>query len=604
VNDPARLSPTFWTLLPELYRYLSPQRRRHLYLLLALMVLGAVAELATLGSLLPFLSLLAGVDQPARIPSLARLFVAAGATTPREQIWVAATLFAAIALLAGAIRLSLNWSTQMFTALLSQELSGDVQRRILLQPYIYHLTRNSSEAVAAMDKVQSLVVHVLLQLIYATAGAVMAVVIMAALIYLDPFTAIIAAAAFALLYLIVSAVTRPRLARNSEEIRTTYDERVRIVQESVGGIRDVIIDGAQDLYLDAFAKVSRRNGVASATTTFIAAAPRFIIESVGMVVIAIVALLIAGREGGLANALPLLGAVALGAQRLLPLVQQVYHGWASVSGHRSVAFDVVELLRLPISPEGTDLSSIEPLPLRDNISIERVSFSYPGRRRPVLEEVTLEIPRGSILGIVGKTGSGKSTLADLIMGLIEPTEGQIAVDGLPLIGGPRRRWLRGIAHVPQAIFLADTNIAQNIAFGVTHDLIDQERVRAAAATAQLHEFVASLPDGYATTIGERGVRLSGGQRQRLGIARAIYKQTQVLVLDEATSALDDVTEASVMEALEALGEKGRTIIIIAHRLSTLARCGLLVRLEEGRVAVTGKYAEVVAQRPANANPGS
>jgi ABC-type multidrug transport system fused ATPase/permease subunit len=590
------VEPAFWTLLPVLYGYVSVERRRHFHRLLVLMLLGAVAELATLGSLLPFLSLLAGVDQPARIPSFTKIFAVTGATTPREQIWVAAMLFAAIAVLAGAIRLSLTRSTQMFSALLGHELSVDVQRRILSQPYTYHLVRNSSQAVAAMDKVESVVNHVLLPLIYAFVAAFIALVIIAGLIYIDPFAATIAAIAFSLIYFAVSAVARPGLARNSQAIGTAYEERVRIVQESVGAIRDVIVDGAQRIYVDAFAKVSRRYNTAAATTAFMAAAPRFIIEAAGMAVIAVVALLIANRDGGFAHALPLLGAVALGAQRLLPLLQQVYHGWANVSGHRSLVIDVVELLRLPIPSEG-DSSSIEPLPLHDRISIERVSFSYPGRRRPVLQQVTLEIPRGLILGIVGKTGSGKSTLADLIMGLIEPTEGQITVDGLPLTGGPRRRWRRGIAHVPQAIFLADTNIAQNIAFGVAAELIDHERVRAAAATAQLHAFVVSLPDGYATTVGERGIRLSGGQRQRLGIARAIYKQTPVLVLDEATSALDDVTEAAVMEALEALGDEGRTIIIIAHRLSTLARCGLLVRLDDGRVVLTGSYAEVVGLLP-------
>jgi ABC-type multidrug transport system fused ATPase/permease subunit len=441
--------------------------------------------------------------------------------------------------------------------------------------------------------VQALVLHVLLQLMYAFSAGFIALVIIAALIYVDPFTATIAAAAFSILYLGASAVTGPRLARNSESIRTSYEERVRIVQESVGGIRDVILDGAHRICLDAFARVSRKYSIAAATNAFLATAPRFLIEATGMAAIAIVALLIAERHGGLANALPLLGAVALGAQRLLPLLQQVYHGWASVSGHRSVVFEVLELLRLrPV--EGTDLSSIEPLPLREKISIEGVSFSYPESDRTVLDEVTLKIPRGLILGVVGKTGSGKSTLADLIMGLIEPTKGHIAIDGVPLTGEARLRWRRGIAHVPQAIFLADTTIARNIAFGVPPEHIDQDRVRAAAARAQLHDFVASLPNGYTTKVGERGIRLSGGQRQRLGIARAIYKQTSVLVLDEATSALDDVTEAAVMEALAALGEKGRTIIIIAHRLSTLTRCGLLVRLEEGRVAVTGKYAEVAA----------
>ena len=558
------------------------------------MVLGAVAELATLGSLLPFLSLLAGVEQPARMPSFAAVFAAAGATTPREQIWVAAALFAAIALLAGAIRVALNRSTQMFTALVGHELSVDVQQRILLQPYTFHLTHNSSQAVAAMDKVQSLVVHVLLQLIYATASAFIALVIIAALIYVDPFTASIAAAAFSLIYIVVSAVTRPRLARNSESIRTTYEERVRIVQESIGGIRDVIVDAAQGIYLDAFAKVSRRYSVASATTAFMAAAPRFVVEAAGMAIIAVVAVLIANRQGGFANALPVLGAVALGAQRLLPLLQQVYHGWASVSGHRSVVLEVLELLRLRPPGEEADVSSVEPLPLRDKIAVERVSFSYPGSKAAVVNEVTLEIPRGVILGVVGKTGSGKSTLADLIMGLIEPTEGHITVDGKPLTGEARVRWRRGIAHVPQAIFLADTSIARNIAFGVPPKQIDGGRVHAAARTAQLHDFVALLADGYETEVGERGIRLSGGQRQRLGIARAVYKQAPVLILDEATSALDQVTEAAVMDSLAQVGENGRTIIVIAHRLSTVARCDVLIRLEGGRIVATGSFDEVGA----------
>lgn len=311
-----------------------------------------------------------------------------------------------------------------------------------------------------------------------------------------------------------------------------------------------------------------------------------------MAIIAVVAVLVAGREGGFAYALPLLGAVALGAQRLLPLLQQVYHGWASISGHRAIVFEVLQLLRLPI-PQDRRPSSMKPLPLVDRISVERVSFTYPGARQAVLDGLTLEIPRGCVAGVVGKTGSGKSTLADLVMGLIEPTEGRITVDGVPLTGPARRRWQRNIAHVPQAIFLADTTIERNIAFGVPSEQIDHSRVRSAAAAAQLHDFVASLSDGYETSIGERGIRLSGGQRQRLGIARAIYKQSPVLVLDEATSALDEATEAAVMASLQALGEEGRTTFIIAHRLSTLAHCDLLVRLDEGRVVDSGNYGEVV-----------
>jgi len=589
----ASSQPAFWTLLPDLYRALSPARRRQLYLLLALMVIGAFAELATIGTLLPFLSLLAGVQQPGGFPALTGLFAAIGAATPQQQIWIAAILFAGVAIAAGAIRLWLSWSTQIFMSMLGHDLSVEIQRRILLQPYSYHVARNSSHAVAAIERVQSLVYHVLLQMISGVVAAFIAIFIVAALIYIEPLTAIIAAAAFSLIYLLVSAVTRPRLAENSESIRTAYEERVRIIQESIGGIRDLIIDNSQQLYVDAFARVDRRFSVAGATTTFIATAPRFVIESAGMAVIAIIAFFIAQREGSLASALPVLGAVALGAQRLLPLLQQIYHGWATASGHRSVLNEVLDLLKLEPKEERQASSDIAPLPLRDAITIEHVSFAFPSRKKPVLEDVTLEIRRGSSVALIGRTGSGKSTLADLIMGLIEPSHGRIAVDGVPLVGEERLRWRRSIAHVPQAIFLADTTIARNIALGVRPEDIDHERVVEAAKSAQLHDFVASLPDGYATTVGEHGIRLSGGQRQRLGIARAIYKQAPVMILDEATSALDEATEAAVIDALTKLGEQGRTLIIIAHRLSTVARCSLVARLESGRVTSTGSYAEVV-----------
>jgi ABC-type multidrug transport system fused ATPase/permease subunit len=558
------------------------------------MLAGAGAELATIGSLLPFLSLLAGVEQPAGLPSIARFLVALGATTPSEQVWLAAAVFMGIALIAGGIRVGLSWSTQLFTARLGIELSVDVQRRILGQPYSYHLTHNSSQALAAMDQVESLVIHVVLQLIYAFTAGLISLAIIGVLIYVQPFSALIAAAAFSLIYLAVSASTQAPLTRNSRLIAKTYEERVAIVQESIGAIRDVIIDGAQQIYLRTYAKVAERYSNAAAMTSFIAAAPRFLVEATGMAVIAIVAVLIATREGGLAHALPLLGAVALGAQRLLPLLQQVYHGWASVSGHRSSVAEVLELLRLQCRTKLEDVASVEPLPLRDRISIEKVSFSYPECQSNVLEDVSLEIPRGAVVGFVGKTGSGKSTLADLIMGLIDPTEGRIAVDGIELDHGNRQRWLRSIAHVPQSIFLGDTTIARNIAFGVEPGRIDMGRVRAAAAAAQLAEFVTTLPSGYETTVGERGIRLSGGQRQRLGIARAIYKQSPVLVLDEATSALDETTEASVMESLAALSEQGRTVIVIAHRASTLSRCDLLVRIEGGRIKVSGQQSDLAS----------
>jgi ATP-binding cassette subfamily B protein len=323
-------------------------------------------------------------------------------------------------------------------------------------------------------------------------------------------------------------------------------------------------------------------------------APRFVIEAAGMILLAALALIIADREGGLAGALPILGALALGAQRLLPLIQQVYYGWSAYAGNRAVAGDVLNLLGMPVPEHATVVAKrAAPLSFKREIRIEGVSFAYSGRSEPALSAVSLTIPRGARVALIGQTGSGKSTLADLLMGLLEPGSGQILVDGVPLVGEARRAWRQSIAHVPQAIFLADTSVERNIAFGVAPEQIDRDRVVDAARRAELHSFLAGLPDGYQTPVGERGVRFSGGQRQRLGIARAIYKAAPVLVLDEATSALDSATEEAVTQALADLGDRGMTIIMIAHRLSTIENCDIVVRLENGRVVATGSYQEVV-----------
>jgi ABC-type multidrug transport system fused ATPase/permease subunit len=393
----------------------------------------------------------------------------------------------------------------------------------------------------------------------------------------------------------VSAGARKRLAANSNAMGRSFNELMKIAQESLGSIRDVIIDGTQDVYVELFRRIDLQLCIARANTAFISSAPRFIIETVGIVIIATIAVAVAQRDGGFAAALPVLGAIAFGAQRLLPLLQQIYNGWSTASGYFSVVGQTAELLTLPVRSERPARTSVRPLPLRDVIRIENVGFTYPSRRRGALSNVSFEVAAGSAVALVGETGSGKSTLADLLMGLLEPQEGAIFVDGARLTEANRRRWQRSIAHVPQSIFLADTTIARNIALALGDEPVDMKRVVESARSAKLDEFVATLPEGYETVVGERGIRLSGGQRQRLGIARAIYKQTPVLVLDEATSALDEPMEAAVFEQLEKLRKKGRTLIIIAHRPSTIARCDRVVRLHQGRIV---EKAEAAKRRPA------
>lgn len=600
-----RPSRSFVAEMRELYALMPQKRRRQFAWLLVLMLLGAFAELATIGSVVPFLTLLTMSGTHAGTGFAASVLQRVNASTGLDPLLAATLLFVGFLVLAGVLRLALSWSSQSFVVRLGHDLAVELQRRILLQPYSYHIAQNTSVLITALDKVQLLVDSVLLQLMYAATALVVSLFIIAALMAVDPVTALIATAFFAVLYLCISAVTRRRLQHNSAVFAAAYEERLAVLQESLGGIRDVIIENAQPLYGGAFARVDQRLSRALLTTHFIGAAPRIVIETLGMAVLAVLAYAIGERSGSMGSALPALGALVLGAQRLLPLVQQIYHSWSSISAHRSTATQVLDFLRLPVQAVPSE-EAPSPLPLRDRITLDEVTFTYPSRRNPAVAEISLEIAAGERLGIVGRTGSGKSTLADLVMGLLEAQSGSVRVDGTPLTEEVRSRWHRSIAHVPQSIFLADASIAQNIAFGAAPDEVDMARVAEAAEAAQLSSLVATLAGGYATRVGERGVRLSGGQRQRLGIARAIYKGAPILVLDEATSALDEETEATVMNALDRLASKGRTLLVIAHRKSTLSHCDRVVRLADGRIEATGTYDEMFAKggpsRPRSPSP--
>ena len=314
-----------------------------------------------------------------------------------------------------------------------------------------------------------------------------------------------------------------------------------------------------------------------------------------MMLIAGLAFGLSHRVGGIAAALPVLGALAIGAQRLMPALQQAFAAWATMMGSHASLADTIALLDQPVDDQLLDPAQAA-LSLREAVRFKSVYFRYSEDGPWVLEGLDLFIAKGSRIGIVGSTGSGKSTLLDLLMGLLMPTEGQISVDGEALAGSRIRAWQRCIAHVPQSIYLADTSIAENIAFGVAPAQIDKEQVRRAAREAQIADFIENTAQGHSAHVGERGIRISGGQRQRVGIARALYKQAQVLVLDEATSALDTATERSVMDSIDRL-DGDLTVIIIAHRLSTVQRCDTIVELRQGRIVAQGSYEELLETSP-------
>ena len=577
--------------LRRLLAHFSTRRRWQLLGLLVLMFLGSVAELASLGAVVPFLALLADPTVAFKYPALQNLFFVLGWRS--ENILVPVTiLFSLIAVGAASVRMFLFWYVSRFTLNVGVDLSKELYRIILYQPYSFHVSRNTSEIIAALTKVQNITSNVISPLAQGSVATLISLAIISALVRIDSITAIVAGIGFALIYLIVTFIGRRRLQENSKVIANTEARRIQAVQEGLGGIRDVLIDGAQTVYVTRFWKTLASQSRAQSANQFIAGAPRYMIESLGMVLIAGIAYWLSLREGGLSAAIPMLGALAVGAQKLMPLTQQIYYSWASLSGSKNSLADVVALLDQPIPEEYFKPSPIEPLPFRRGITLCDLTFRYQQDKPDVIRQLNLKIPRGSRVGFVGKTGSGKSTVIDLIMGLLEPTGGSIEIDGRALTSANQRAWRAQIAHVPQSIYLADASLTENIAFGLNPSDIDHQLVREAARRAQLSEFIETLPSGYDTLVGERGVRLSGGQRQRIGLARALYKPAQVLFLDEATSALDNATEQSVMESIDALG-KEITVVMIAHRLSTLQNCDRIFELKQGTLLREGDYEEII-----------
>ena len=590
------MKTTLPNLLIRFWHHLTHRRKRQFGLLIGLMLVSAFAEVVSLGAVLPFLGILVAPELVFSNPIVADVVLAWDITSADQLVLPLTVAFAAAAMIAGAIRILLLWTSTRLAVVGGTDLSIEVYRRTLYQPYRVHVARNSSEVISGItNKINDVVFGVLMPLLMLISSIVLLVAIMLALITIDPMVASVAGVGFSASYALITWMSRRQLYRNSQRVTYEQTQVVKALQEGLGGIRDVLLDGTQPVYCDIYRQADHPLRRAQGNNAFIGGSPRYIMEAVGMVLIAALAYSLSRQVGGIATALPVLGALAIGAQRLLPALQQCYSAWASIAGNHASLADTIALLDQPLPAE---LLQPAPLPLliQNDIRFDAVRFRYTGDGPWVLDGLNLTIPKGARVGFVGSTGSGKSTMLDLLMGLLTPTEGELLVDGQPISGNHLRAWQQSIAHVPQSIYLADTTLAENIAFGVPLDTIDQDRVQQAARQAQIADFIESRPEGYNAFVGERGIRLSGGQRQRIGIARALYKQAKVLVFDEATSALDNATEQSVMNSIERLSSD-LTILLIAHRFTTVRNCDTIVELEHGRVVSQGTYEQLLECSP-------
>lgn len=585
-------------MLVGLWHHLSARRKRQFALIVVLVFGSALAEVVSLGAVLPFLAVLTVPGKVLHYPFVGSLVRFWGLTSPQTLVLVLALGFASAAMVAGVLRTALLRAMTRVAYGTGADFSVEVYRRTLYQPYQVQIGRNSSELISAITGKLAETVTVLNQLLFLLSSGVLVVFITSALFFINPAVAALATFTFGSGYALITYRSRRQLRINSQRVAVEHTQVIKALQEGLGGIRDVLLDGTQPVYCDIYRQSEYAMRRAYGNIIFASASPRFAMEAMGMVLIAVLALGLSRTASGVSSAIPALAALALGAQRLLPVLQQGYAAWATITGSQKALAVTLELLGQPLPPEAA--RPVPPaLSFRTSVRFSAVSFRYASGPL-VLNEVNLTIQKGMRVGFVGSTGSGKSTLLDVLMGLLPPTQGEVLVDGEPMTASRVRSWQRAIAHVPQTIFLADRSVAENIAFGVPPDAIDMDRVRQAACQAQIAEFIEERPEGYDARIGERGVQLSGGQRQRIGIARALYKRASVLVFDEATSALDNATEQSVMDAIDGL-DRDLTVLLIAHRLSTVRKCDTIVELEHGRVVCQGSYDELLKSSPSFRN---
>jgi ABC-type multidrug transport system fused ATPase/permease subunit len=593
---PAAHEPSLRQLLRQLWGHLRRRRRAQLGAAVLLMLASSLAEVVSLAAVLPFLAVLTNPDTIWTQQLVQQWAPRLGISSAQALLLPITLAFALAAIGAGAIRLLTLWLSGRLAAAIGSDLSCEAYRRTLYQPYAVQVARNTSGLIASISTdVGRVINQVLNPLLLLFSSALIVVALVGTLLAIDWVIAVGAGLVIAFVYAAAMAGSKRPLQQLGQRQVALNQQLIQALQEGLGAIRDVLLDGSQRFYATTYRQADQPLRQVQAQGAFLSSYPRLVMEPAGMALIALMGYLLV-LQGGVEKALPLLGALALGAQRLLPMAQKVYEGWAQTRNAKDSLANVLALLAQPLPAEAL-LPPPQPMAVRQSIRLQGVRFRYGPELPEVLLGLDLEIRRGERIGLIGSTGSGKSTMVDLLMGLLEPTGGRILVDGADLhdLQHPGRlaTWRSAIAHVPQSIYLADSSIAENIAFGISKEKIDLMRVKLCAEQAQIAGFIESNSQGYNTFVGERGIRLSGGQRQRIGIARALYKRAQVLVLDEATAALDNATEQAVMEAVEGLSRE-LTVVMIAHRLSTVARCDRVIRLYQGCIAAEGSPDQVLA----------
>lgn len=577
------------------FRLLTRQERRRGVFVLGVVLIVALFEAAAVVSILPFMSALGdpGIVQSNAI--MKQAYDRLGFQESRDFLVFLGLASFVLLIVAAGVRIWGRYVVTMYAQMLRSSIERRLLENYLRQPYEFHLNRHSGDLTKSiLSEVDLLIVNVFQPIANMVAQAFTLAVLVTILLVYNPWVALSALALLGGAYAVIYKLVRRYIDRIGRARVMANRGRFETAVEAIGGIKDIRLLGRESAYLERFSQPSRDMSRYLALDLVLGQVPKFLIEAIafGSILLLSLALMTGADASGPGKVLPILGLYAFAGYRILPAIQQIYRAVTQMRFGAPGLETIHDDLRTTRGLIDIGDGPAPRLPLRAAIGLRAVSYGYPGAEKAGVQEITLDIPLGTSVGIVGSTGAGKTTLVDLILGLLRPTSGHIEVDGVPITADNLRRWQANIGYVPQDIFLVDASIAANIALGVPAAEIDMDRVRDCARMAQVESFIAeSLPEGYETRVGERGVRLSGGQKQRIGIARALYHDPEVIVFDEATSALDNLTERDVMAAVGAL-QGAKTIIMIAHRLSTVKICDRIVVLDRGRQVGEGSFDEL------------
>ena len=550
------------------------------------MFISGFAEMISFTAVIPFLSVLTEPERYFGMQKFEFLYRLFNIQSSSELLIPISVLFISLAIFAAIIKLTTIWISGKYAAALGSEISIKSFSNSLMQPYSLHIQKNTSSTISTNTTYINATVLVIHQTLWLISNALIAILILIGLFAIDYRIALTLLAVFGSAYLFLMKKLKSRLMKNSELISLSNQKQIKYIQEGIGSIRDIILDKSYRSFIDKYKKIDINMRLKNADSIFIAIYPRNILEVVGIIFLVSIAIFMnLSNQFNLKDTLPLLGAFALGAQRLLPAMQQSYNSWAAVNAYSSEISNVLESLnqKIYVNLENgqykIDQDKIKKF--KNKIIVNSLEFKYKNDSNLILQNINLEINKGENIGIIGPTGCGKSTFIDILMGLLKPTNGEILVDGDNIHTKKFNEiWMKNISHVPQNIYLTDNSFSENIAFGISKYKIDLKRVKKCAEIARISSFIESKNAGYDALVGEGGINLSGGQKQRIGIARALYKGSDLMIFDEATSALDKKTEKAVIKSIKNFGEE-KTIFIVTHNMSTLDFCDRIIKFEKG-----------------------